>query len=96
MTWSLKITKRPPRRVSSYHFRNQKSINMEQFKADIRSSELYNKTIDAADKFAGQLDPTLTYILNVHCPLQTSGKFAACRQENRWLSQKAVAERTRS
>jgi hypothetical protein len=79
-----------------YRFRNLKSVDWPRFSDDIRQSELYKSPADTANKFADQLDNTVTAILDRHCPIQVRCKFAPHRQDSRWLSAAAVeAKRVR-
>src|SRR5664279_4697701 len=91
VTWSLSFDERLPCPVRSYRFRNLKKINLEQFKSDVRGSELFSAPALTADEFADQLNETVTNILNAHCPLQMRRTFASKRRENRWLSPEAVS-----
>jgi hypothetical protein len=80
----------------TYQFRNLKSVDWTQFKDDVRRSELYTSPADTVDKFADQLDNTVSEILDRHCPTQVRCKLAPNHRDSRWLSAEATeAKRVR-
>ena len=65
-------------------YRKIKSIDLDRFREDLRSSELCNKIYPSLDDMVSGYDSSLSSILNKHAPLKT--KTLVCRRRVPWFN----------
>ena len=86
--------RRPP---ITYSYRNIGAMDLDRFRADLRSSALYTTPAESADSFADQFDVIVAELLNRHAPLVRRTKVPG-KNADRWLSPEArssIRERRR-
>ena len=72
-------------------YRKLKAINMEAFKADIKTSDLINNPKSNATELAQQYDSVLTSLINLHAPLVT--KTISPKPPNPWMTPAILASK---
>jgi len=70
--------------VKEITYRMIKSIDLDRFREDLRSSELHNKTYPSLDDKVSDYDSSLSSILDKHAPLKT--KTLVCRRRVPWFN----------
>ena len=75
---------KPCRVVKEITYRKIKSIDLDRFREDLRSSELCNKIYPSLDDMVSGYDSSLSSILDKHAPLKT--KTLVCRRRVPWFN----------
>mgnify|MGYP003547058831 FL=1 len=95
VTFKFSSHDRPLTQRTTIHYRSTKNIDLDAFKHDILTSDLYTKPASTASDLADQFSSTLSTLLDKHAPTKT--KTIIDRPPNPWINPDILeAKRERS